>query len=67
MAVLCFHAKWAGICSYEGDGNGQSQLVTERREPKFQALSNLVPSDFGLAEQSYQRSKLSEEGKASPE
>ena len=37
---------------------GQSKLVTDRREAKFQALSNLVPSACGLAEKIYQRSKF---------
>lgn len=58
MSVLCFHAKWAAICSYKEEGAGQPNLTTERREPKFQALSNLVPSAYGLAEKVYQRSKF---------
>lgn len=46
MAVLCFRAKWAAIRRCKENGVGQ---LTKRREAKFPALSNNVPSARGIA------------------
>ena len=52
---MVFHAKWAGICE-KNDGQSGWQVI--ERTPRYQILSNLVPSEFALAEKIYQGSKF---------